>query len=296
MVWEEADAKRTVAVPADHESDVEAFVHAPPTVHVSDPKAMYEAAEMLTFPVTVTAPEVLRSAPPLSVRLPFTVKGFAPLVRDPALTVRLDAVSWEASVSVPEMDREAKDCPDASVTFCAAPVKLTVEAVDVNPAAEDVSQEPAMLSVAEAKVIVAAPEEVRLPLKVGVEDVSVRMPANVRPSENVVETPLLTVRLFTVCVTFTVPPDAFTTTVDAPEAKEPALVSIDRTVSIEPFAVTDPPAPTVRVTAVRGRFEAEVDRVVVPAPPCTVRALAARSPFAARVNVVVFDPLLKLTL
>lgn len=63
------------------------------------------------------------------------------------------------------------------------------------------------------------------------------------------------------------PPDPFTATVDVPAAKAPADVFIDRTVRRLPFAVRDPPPPTVNVPAVRGRFEAEVVRVVVPVAP-----------------------------
>ena len=40
MVRAEALLKVTVAVPADHAADVDAFVHAPPTVQSSAPKAM----------------------------------------------------------------------------------------------------------------------------------------------------------------------------------------------------------------------------------------------------------------
>jgi len=36
-VWLLGELKRTVAVPTDHEAEVEAFVHAPPTVQVSEP-------------------------------------------------------------------------------------------------------------------------------------------------------------------------------------------------------------------------------------------------------------------
>lgn len=36
----EAELNRTVAVPTDQEADVDAFVHAPLTVQVSDPNAM----------------------------------------------------------------------------------------------------------------------------------------------------------------------------------------------------------------------------------------------------------------
>ena len=219
------------------------------------------------MPLTVTDPEVLSSAPPLRVRLPFTVKGLVPLVREPALTVKLAAVSCDSSLNVPEMDRAAKDWPAASVIVFPVPVRLTVDEVDVNPVAEEVFQEPPTLTVAEAKVMVAAPEEVRFPLNVGIEEVSVRVPANVRLLANVVEMPALTVRLLTVWVTLILPPELPTTIVEEPTAKEPALLSIDRTVIVEPFVVRAPPAATVRDTVVIGRFDKEVDRVVVPAPP-----------------------------
>ena len=61
-------------------------------------------------------------------------------------------------------------------------------------------------------------------------------------------------------------------------------------------AAAAPPAATVRDLAVMGRFDAEVDRVVVPAPPWMRKAFAARRPFAAIVKVTVDDPPLSVTL
>lgn len=251
---------------------------------------------MLTLPVTLPAPEVLVRAPPLKVRSPLTVSGFVPLARDPPAIVRVAVVTWESWDKVPETMTAAKLCPVPRLILLADPVKVTVDEVAVNPAAEEVSHDPAMLIVAEANVAVDAPEDVRFPLNVVVEEVSVRAPANVRLPLNVVEIPLLTVRLFTVWGTSTVPPDVPTTIVEVPAANPPALVSMERTVIVEPFALSAPPAPTVRPTAATERFDADVDSVVVPAPPCTVRTFATRNAFAAIVNVTVVAPLLKVAL
>lgn len=268
IVWLDPLPNVTVPVPAAQEVEVDASVQEPFMVHASEPNWMNEAAvETFTFPVTVTAPDVLTRAPPLRVRFPFTVSGFVPFVRDPALTARLVAVSCDTWVRVPDTDREAKDCVPASRTVFDAPVKVTVDAVDVKLAAEDVSHDPPTLTVADANVTAAAPEEVRFPVNVGVEEVRVRVPEKVRFPVNEVEMPLFTVRLFTVWVTFNVPPEAFTTTVEVAGTKVPVLVSIDLTAIVEPFAARVPPAATVRETAVIERFAAEVERAVVPVPP-----------------------------
>jgi len=251
---------------------------------------------MFTLPVTTTGPEVPMSAPPLSVRLPFTVREFVPVLREPALTMRLVAVSWDCALSVPVTDRAAKDAPAPRATVFEAPEKVIVEEVAVKLTADAVSHDPAALTVAEAMATVAAPEEVRLPAKEGEEEVRVRVPENVRLPVNVVEMPLFTVRLSTVWGRLTVPPDAFTTTVEVPAVKDPALMSTDRTVIVDPFAARAPPAATVNVTAATERLDAEVDKVVVPVPPCTVRTLATRRPFVARVYVAAFGPLLNVRL
>lgn len=219
-----------------------------------------------------------------------------PLVRDPALTVRFVALSGVSWVRVPDTDTEANAWPAPRLTVFATPVKLTADKVAVKPVAEAVFQFPATVSVAEAKERDAAPEAMRSALKAGVEDVRVRVPEKVRLPPKLVETPLLTVRLATVWVTLIVPPEAFTTRVEVPGVKLPALVSTERTVIVDPFATRAPPAATVKVTAVTGRFAADVDRVEVPVPPWIVRAFATRRPLATRVNVAVVEPLLKVRL
>lgn len=85
----EDEVKVTVAVPMDQLADVELLVQDPLTVHVSDPKEMNEAAaEMVTFPVTATAPDVDVSAPPDIVTPEFTVSGLTPFARVPPDSVR----------------------------------------------------------------------------------------------------------------------------------------------------------------------------------------------------------------
>lgn len=66
------EEKVTVPVPASHTAEsVESLVQVPDTLHVSLPKSIALAAEeMLTAPVTVTAPEVLVRSPPDIVRAP----------------------------------------------------------------------------------------------------------------------------------------------------------------------------------------------------------------------------------
>src|SRR5512136_1462201 len=91
-----------------------------------------------------------------------------------------------------------------------------------------------------------------------------------------------------------VPPDAFTTIRDVPAVKPPANVSMERTVRMLPFAVSVPPAATVRESTVRGRLAPEVFRVVDPAASWIVRAWAT-SPEVAKVNVAVDDPALNTT-
>lgn len=251
---------------------------------------------MATFPATVTEPEVLTRAPPFNVRLPFTVRAFVPLPSDPALKVRLDAVSCESWLRVPETESAAKDWPAASLTVLEPPVKVTLDAVAVKVPAEEVSHEPPRLIVADAKAIVAAPDDAKFPLNTGVEELSVRVPEKVRSPLKEVEMPVFTVRLFTVWGTLTLPPDAFTTTVEVAATKEPRLESMDLTVIVEPFAARVPPPATIKEVAAMGRFKADVDNAVVPVPPCTVSAFATRRPFVAMVKVTVLAPLLNVTL
>ena len=92
IVWADDAVKVTVAVPIDQLADVELLVQDPLTVHDSEPNAMYEAAaEIVTFPVMLTAPEVEVSAPPDSVSPAFAVKGFAPFASVPPERVRIPA-------------------------------------------------------------------------------------------------------------------------------------------------------------------------------------------------------------
>jgi hypothetical protein len=146
-----------------------------------------------------------------------------------------------------------------------------------------VFQEPAIDMMADPNVRAAGPEEVRSALKVGVDEVRVSVPDQVRAAVNVVETPPLTVRLYAVWVTLTVPPEAFTTIVDVAAVKAPAEVSMLVTVRDAPLAVRTPPAPTVSVTALTAKFEALVSRVVVADPSLTVRVPPT---LKARVDIV----------
>jgi hypothetical protein len=63
------------------------------------------------------------------------------------------------------------------------------------------------------------------------------------------------------------PPDAFTTTVEAPDTNPPAEVFIERRVMMLGFAVNELPVPTVNVPVVIGKPEPEVDSVVAPEAP-----------------------------
>jgi hypothetical protein len=116
MVPPVAESKTTVAVPAAQPAaSVEAFVHVPLTVHVSEPKEIAEAVdEMFTAPVMVTAPDVLVKSPPLIVRLPADVmanvdlanvppeivKAFVTTTALPRVDVPADTVSWSNVLSV----------------------------------------------------------------------------------------------------------------------------------------------------------------------------------------------------
>lgn len=209
-------------------------------------------------------------------------------MREPLPTVRFVTVSCDAWLRVPMTTTEAKDCAVARLTDAAAPVNVTADDVAVKPPADEVSQDPLRVNVAEAKEIVAPAEEIRLPFRTTVDEVSVTVPAKVRVLANVVETPGPTVTLFTVCGTLIVPPEAFTTIVDDPTANEPALVSMDRTVIVDPLATRLPPAAMVSADAATEKLA--VDSVVVPGLPCTVKLFATRRPFAARVNVTGLGP------
>jgi len=92
IVWADDEVKVTVAVPIDQFPDVELLVQEPLTVQSSEPNEMYEAAaEMFTFPVILTAPEVEVSAPPDIVRPALAVSAFAPFASIPAERVSIPA-------------------------------------------------------------------------------------------------------------------------------------------------------------------------------------------------------------
>src|SRR2546422_146098 len=99
----------------------------------------------------------------------------------------------------------------------------------------------------------------------------------------------------TVCVTLMEPPDAFTTTVEAPTVNVPRWVSIEVTVMMDPLAVRAPPAFTTSVAGLIARFEPLVFSVVVPAPPAIVSVPPTSRLFAAIVNVTVEAPELNVT-
>src|SRR2546425_12981532 len=69
------------------------------------------------------------------------------------------------------------------------PVKVTVEPIDARVAAVEVSQDPAIESVAVPRVRTEGPFEVRLPSKTGVEIVSVSAPDQVMLEAKVVLMP-----------------------------------------------------------------------------------------------------------
>src|SRR6266581_7245898 len=178
------------------------------------------------------------------------------------------------------------------------PENVTVELVAVKVVAEDVSQFPELIViVADANVNVAAPLDVRLfvPNATVPAFVKASVPVHVRDPVKVVETAGVTVRLFTVCVMFMEPPDAFTTTFEAPTVNVPRWVSIDVTVIEDPLAVRAPPAFTTNVTVLMARFDPLVFRVVVPAPPEIVSVPPTARLFVAIVKVTVEAPELNVT-
>jgi hypothetical protein len=156
---------------------------------------------MLTFPVTETVEVPAARVPvPLMVSVLCAVRALFEVVRDAPVEIvnAPAAVSWLNWLRVPEMVTAAKDCEGVILIVLAAPVNVAVLDVEVKlpVVTDEVSQLPAMLIVADPKVVFApVPEEVRFPLNVGVAPVSVSVPAYVRLPVNVVVIPLLTVRL-----------------------------------------------------------------------------------------------------
>jgi hypothetical protein len=199
---------------------------------------------------------------------------------------------------VPPLTENATNAEVAPMRRLPGPEKVTVEPVAVNVATEEVSQLPVLIvMLADANVIVAGPLEVRLlaPKAMTPAFVNERVPVHVRDPLKVVEIAGLTVRLYTVCGTFTDPPEASTTIVDVPAARVPKCVSIDVTVIVDPLDVNAPPAFTFSVTALIARFEPPVLRVVVPAPPVIVSVPPMRSAFVPIVKDTVDAPELKVT-
>jgi hypothetical protein len=292
----------TVFVAPDRVTVLVPFVNVDPVPDVSQfPETVHEPLVIVivpdvppvivTFPnVTVDVVEVsvppfwtVRFAPPDKVRPP--VIRVPEIVRDDETPIAVDIVRDPLTVTVTKL------CPAARLTVFDVPVNVTLDEVDVKDVADAVFQLPPIEIVAEAKVIVAAPEEVRLPLNVGVALVRVRVPVNVTFDETVVEIPELTVRLLNVWGTLIVPPEVFTTTVPL-VVNEPAEVSIDVTVIVDEPAVSVPLAATVSAATVRARFD--VARVVTALPPWTVIEPAVR-PRVLIVKVTALEPLLKTT-
>ena len=170
----------------------------------------------------------------------------------------------------------ARLCDAPSVIVLLAPVKLTVDELDVKEVAEEVFHDPAMPIAADANVIVAVPLDARSLLSVTVAPVRVSVPVNVRAEATVVVIPLFTVRLATVVGMFTEPPEVFTMTVDVPWVKAPEDVSMLLTVIELALATRVPPDPMVMVVAVIGKLAADVARDVVEAPSLTWRVVAFR--------------------
>src|SRR3989442_512256 len=265
------------------------------------------AASTPALPTTMAPPvsprllvaSVVAPPPPWTVRIPDQASAFVPLARVPPERVSSpDVVSWLWRVRVPPLTVSApKEALPPTRRF-PVPENVTVELVAVKVVAEDVSQFPELIViVADANVKVAAPLEVRLfvPNATLPAFVKASVPVHVRDPVNVVETAGVTVRLLTVCVTLMEPPDAFTTTVEAPTVNVPRWVSIEVTVMMDPLAVRAPPAFTTSVAGLIARFEPLVFSVVVPAPPAIVSVPPTSRLFAAIVNVTVEAPELNVT-
>jgi hypothetical protein len=211
-----------------------------------------------------------------------------------ALTVKVAATRLEARAMVPAIVSVANCWPVPSVIVWSDPVNVTEELVGVPLTVEEVSHEPAIETVEESKRRVAGPTAARFPAKTTVAPVSISVADHATFEAKVVLTPGSTVSPEMTWGIRMDPPDAFTTTVDAPGVNVPAEVSTDLTVIVLPLAVRTPRLATFNAPALRGRFEPDVLRVVVPEPPRMVIELAIR-PRAAIVNVTVDEPLLNTT-
>ncbi len=180
----------------------------------------------------------------------------------------------------------AKLCPAASVTLPVSE-KVIPELVAVNVVHAELLHEPVdIVIVADANVIVAVPEQVRLLApNAAVALVNVNVPENVSALPNVVLIAELTVTLLTVSSMETVPPETFTTMVDVPTVYVPAVLLNDVTVIVLPFAVRMPFAPIVTVGAVIARLPTLVSSAVVLTPSVILNVPPMRRPRVAMVNV-----------
>ena len=180
----------------------------------------------------------------------------------------------------------AKLCPAASITL-PVPESVTLELVAVNDVHADVLHEPVdIVMVADANVMVAVPEQVRLLApKAAVALVSVSVPVNVSELPNVVLMAEFAVTLLAVSSMEMVPPDALTTMVEVPTVYVPAVLLNEVTVIMEPLAVRMPPAPMVTVGAVMARLETDVPRAVVLTVSVMLNVPPIRRPRVAIVNV-----------
>jgi hypothetical protein len=141
-----AESNTMVPVPASQTvASVEAFVHVPETVQVSEPKSMAEAAdEIFTLPVMTTAPDVLVKSPPDKVRAAeLTVN--VPFASVPPLMVSVESTTiLVAKVAVPALIvrlPKALSVPRRVIVAVASKVTVLVPWVKIDPAPE-VSQFP----------------------------------------------------------------------------------------------------------------------------------------------------------
>ena len=176
---------------------------------------------------------------------------------EPVAMVRLPvAVSWLSWLIVPETATVAKDWDPAIRMVRAAPVNVRVLAVEEKApeVTEEVSQLPAMVIVADPNSVFAAvPDEVKFPLKVGVELVKVRVPDHVRFEATVVATDAFTVKLNRTWGMLIVPPESPTMIVEVPTAN----VAPAAEVFMDPIVIEELPAESVPVAATV-RFEPPV--------------------------------------
>ena len=124
-----AESNVTVPEPASHVASVDAFVHVPETVHVSEPKSIADKAdEMLTAPVIATAPDVLVRSPPLIVSEPADVMANVLFANVPPEMMRpFVTTTAVASVTVPaEMVRSSNVLSVESNVIVAVASNVTI--------------------------------------------------------------------------------------------------------------------------------------------------------------------------